>query len=346
MTTKVRAVRRHGSFCDYTVFNPIAPHNPSILAEKIAKRITSKHNQHITIIMVGNTGTGKSWAAIDLAYETAKAVAKIDLKKAVTSDSWREYFNLDHMAIITLDRVVALLQNIRSHGIYILDDIGVGYSNRDWMKEKNKGMNKIIQTFRTDNTCVIYTVPSKGFIDKVPRELVEWYFEFERSEQVFSLGINSCKFLDITTLKRENKQLFIYDVVHSLTGASQFVRHIARRPPDELTVPYEKLRLDIARELREDIAAEIEGGGGSNGKNAASNDGDDGISPSQMKTVHHFVDVNELRKTGLSVAEACEEEGFNKTTYEGLRNGRSGWFTDYMRAAGLPIVPQDDEGGG
>ncbi len=205
------------------------------------------------------------------------------------------------------------------------------------MKDKNKKMNQIIQTFRTDNTCVIYTVPSKGFIDKVPRELVEWYFEFDRSEQVFSQGLNACKFLDITTLKRENKQLFIYDLVHSVTGAEQFVRHVANKPPEMLTVPYEKLRLEIAQQLRIDNASEIMSGGGGADENMTEIGG---LAPSQMKTVHNFIDVNEYRKGGMSIGDACAEVGFGVATYRELRNGRTKWFNTYMAEAEIPLSPK------
>lgn len=338
MPSNIRACRRKGSFCEYYVIDPHAMSNKSNVALKIAKRITSKYNQHITIIMVGGTGTGKSWAAIDLAYRTALEVAKIDKGKDVTPESWQEFFNISHMAIITLDRVTTLLQNIRPHGIYILDDIGVGYNNRDWMKDKNKKMNQIIQTFRTDNTCVIYTVPSKGFIDKVPRELVEWYFEFDRSEQVFSQGLNACKFLDITTLKRENKQLFIYDLVHSATGAEQFVRHVANKPPEMLTTPYEKLRLEIAQQLRIDNAAEIMGEGGGGADENITECG--GLTPSRMKTVHNFIDVTEHRKGGMSTRDACAEVGLDMTTYRELKSGRTKWFTAYMVEEGIPLAPK------
>lgn len=325
MTRNVRAYRRKGAFCEYFVIDPRSSSNKSNIALKIAKRITSKYNQHITIIMVGGTGTGKSWAAIDLAYRTALEVAKIDMGKDATPDAWKDYFNIDHMAIITLDRVTSLLKNIRSHGIYILDDIGVGYSNRDFMKDKNKKMNQIIQTFRTDNTCVIYTVPSKGLIDKVPRELVEWYFEFDRSEQAFSEGLNACKFLDITTLKRENKQLFIYDLIRDASGSEQFVRHVVRMPPKELTIPYEKLRLEIAQQLRVENASAIDAGGGGEIITSV-----DGLSPSQMKTVHNFIDVTERRKAGLTSREACEEVGLSLSTYRELKAGRTKWFNEHM----------------
>lgn len=335
MMNKVRGVRKNGSFCEYSVINPYEASNQSDLAAKVAKRITSRFNQHITAIFVGGTGTGKSWAAMDLAYRTALEVAKIDKGTDVMPDSWQEYFNLDHMAIITLDRVMEVWKNIKPHGIYILDDIGVGYSNRDWMKDKNKGMNKIIQTMRTDNTFVIYTVPNRGLIDKVPRELVEWYFEFERSEQVFTAGLNVCKFLDITSLKRENKQLYIYDTVHGAAGTSQFVRHVANKPPAALTVPYEKLRVEIAKELREENAAEIGGGGG--GCESKTDMAE--LTPSQMRTVHHYVDVNVRRKNGMTTADACEEIGFNGATYKDLRNGRTKWFSEYMVAAGIPLAP-------
>lgn len=334
MAHSVRACKRGGSFCDYTVFNPHEPANKSNLALKIAKRITSRFNQHLTIIMVGGTGTGKSWASMDLAYKTAIEVAKIRYGKNVTDTSWTDYFNLDHMAIITLDRVTELLKNMRSNGIYILDDIGVGYNNRDWMKDKNKKMNQIIQTFRTDNTCVIYTVPSKGLIDKVPRELVEWYFEFDRSEQVFTEGVNSCKFLDITTLKREGKQLFMYDLIRSATGTDQFVRHIASEPPSSLTIPYEKLRAEIAQELREENAALIAEEGELDTKTE-----DGGITPAQMQTVHQYIDVNEKRTAGMTAGEACEEVGLKYGRYQELRRGRTEWFTDYMVGVGISLSP-------
>lgn len=335
MPTKKRVHYKNGSYCDYMVIDPRAPGNKSNIAKKVAKRITSQYNQHITAIFVGGTGSGKSWAAMDLAYQTAREVAKIDKGRAVMPDSWKEYFNLDHMAIITLDRVMEVWKNIKPHGIYILDDIGVGYNNRDWMKDKNKKMNEVIQTMRTDNTFVIYTVPSKGFIDKVPRDLVNWYFEFEESEQVFSAGLNACKFLDITSLKRENKQLYVYDLVQSAAGADQFIRHIAGKPPESLTTPYEVLRVKIAKELREKNAAAIKGGGS---MDESKNDMP-GLPPSQMKSVQFYIAVNERRKAGMDVRDACEEIGFNGATYRDLRNGRTKWFTDYMAAAGIPLSP-------
>lgn len=329
MPYNIRGSRRKGSYCDYYVYDPRASSSNSIVAEKIAKRITSKYNQHLTLIMVGNTGTGKSWAAINLAYLTALAVARIEKGKHVTPESWKDYFNLDHMAIITLERVTQLLQNIHKHGIYILDDIGVGYSNRDFMSIKNKKMNQIIQTFRTDNTCVIYTVPSKGFIDKVPRELVEWYFEFERSEQAFSEGINSCKFLDITTLKRENKQLFVYDLAHSATGAEQFVRHISFKPPEELTTPYEKLRTDIAQQLKIDNALEIMGG---------EKEGGSGISAekhAERELEWRMVGyVDQFKVEGKTAKESCKMVGLPLQRYNVLKRGDTKWFEEFNVGVG------------
>ena len=329
MTGRRRIIRKL-PYHDYEVIDLDAKVNKSSIGEKIAKRITSKFNQHITIIMVGGTGTGKSWAAMDLAYQAAREVAFIDKGKDVMPDSWQEYFNLDHMAIITLDRVTELLKNIKPHGIYILDDIGVGYNNRDWMKDKNKKMNQIIQTFRTDNTCVIYTVPSKGLIDKVPRELVEWYMEFERSEQIFSMGLNTCKFLDITTLKRANKQLFIYDTVQSTEGRQQFVRHIAERPPDVLTVPYEAMRVTIAKELREMNAEDIQ----------ATKPSDDRTQIRDQDRIAKFnrvAEITELVGEGMTHSAACSEiGGMTPDQYRKFKNGERAWYNQLAAAAGIP----------
>ena len=50
------------------------------------------------------------------------------------------------------------------------------------------------------------------------------------------------------------------------------------------------------------------------------------------------IDVNEYRKGGMSIGDACAEVVFSVATYRELRNGRTKWFNEYMAEAGIPAL--------
>ena len=329
------------SVVEYDVTYPRDPANRNQIANEIARAITSKYNQHITLLIVGQPGSGKSWAAIDLAYQAAYAVSRIIDGKYAPNGTWQKYFNLDHMAIVTLDRVTNLLKHIRQYGIYILDDIGVGYNARDWQKNKNRKMNEIIQTFRTDNSCTIFTVPDRFLIDKVPRSLVEKYMEFEKSEQLFSKrgyeSVNVYKYFNITSMKRDNKQFFAY-MKDYLDGANQYVRHIANKPPARLTVPYEQIRFEVARELRitnaeiiekEDSDEEETAGGGGGGRKISAE-----VQTRRELEVQKVTFVDQLVAEGKTRKEACDMVGIPHSRYRSLKKGDMKWFEEWKGGGG------------
>lgn len=325
---------------EYNVTYPRDTTNRNQIANEIARAITSQYNQHITLLIVGQPGSGKSWAAIDLAYQAAYAVSRIIDGKDAPHETWWKYFNLDHMAIVTLDRVTNLLQHIRRYGIYILDDIGVGYNARDWQKSKNRKMNEIIQTFRTDNTCVIYTVPDRFLIDKVPRSLVERYMEFEKPEQVFSKrggmeSVNVFRYFDITSLKRDNKQLFTYMVDHATSG-DQFARHIATKPPARLILQYDEIRTEVARELRITNARLIEEGEST--ENESGGGGGHTVSPEVQHRheleVQATVFVDQLIAEGKTTKAACDMVGVKRARYLSLKKGDMKWFDEFTVGGG------------
>ncbi len=101
--------KKSQSIVEYNVVSPRDPTNRNQIAGEIARAITSPYNQHITLLMVGQPGSGKSWAAMDLAYQAAYAVSQIIDGKHAPNGMWQKYFSLDHMAIVTLDRVTNLL---------------------------------------------------------------------------------------------------------------------------------------------------------------------------------------------------------------------------------------------
>lgn len=164
------------------------------------------------------------------------------------------------MAIIKLDNVMDVLEHLTQYGVYFLDDIGVGYSSREWRSDKNIRMNKIIQTFRTDNVCTILSVPDKGLLDKVPREMIDKYIETNKDSNMYSYGLNLVKVFNIERLLRDNKQLEILPVVEQKRELYQYAKYMIREPPKEICEPYEIARKKIAQDLRKEEAEAVRAG--------------------------------------------------------------------------------------
>lgn len=327
----IRAKNRSGVMRELKVYDGNDLGNSSKLGYNIAKTITSPHNQYLTMLMVGNPGSGKSWAAMDVAVHTAWYVSRILEGKSAPYSHWYKYFNLSNMAIITLDNVATVFDNLKRYNVFILDDIGVGYSARDFNKDKNKIMNKIIQTFRTDNACIIFTVPDKFMIDKVPRSLVERYMEFEKSGGIYSKGINLFRYMNMTNLKRDGKMIYAYQTAQEMQQRYQYVRHMSKRPPNMLTEPYERLRRQIALELRESEAAELRE---IDATSTTHQNTDREIE--RNHTFKQFVEVLALRESGMTASRACENVGLRYDTYRRFKSAqRPQWFADSLRDQGV-----------
>jgi DNA-directed RNA polymerase subunit RPC12/RpoP/ABC-type dipeptide/oligopeptide/nickel transport system ATPase component len=208
-------------------------------AQEIAETITGPYDQHSSLMIVGKTGSGKSFAALYIAYRVACEVAKIK------GGTWKDYFSMDNIAIIKLDDIFKTLYDMKKYNIYICDDIGVGWSARRWKSEANQIMNDIAQTFRTENTFLILTLPDNFLIDKVPRTLVHYFGEMTYS--IFKYNISVMKLFEIKRQHRRDKTYYVYPLNHK-----QFVRYLIRKPPEELIKEYKPLRELKAREMREE----------------------------------------------------------------------------------------------
>ena len=111
------------------------------IASRIANTITSRYNQNATMIFVGGTGSGKSIAAVALALEVSKLVAKI--KGGSPSD----YFNVEkNMSVIDIMKFFDVLDNAQKWNTVILDDAGIGVNARKFQDTINITVNNITQT--------------------------------------------------------------------------------------------------------------------------------------------------------------------------------------------------------
>ena len=280
------------------------------LSRHFAETITSKFNQHVSMVTVGHTGSGKSNANLRLGYNVACEVAKIK------GGTWHDYFNIDHIAVITREEIMRVMQVNRKYSVILLDDIGVGMSARNWNKEENKLLNEIIQTFRTDNTCLLLTLPDTFMLDKIPRHLSHWFCEMDSS--IFEKNVSIAKVFELHNQPRSGKMFYKYP---RTVGHAKSIRTIFRIAPDEIRIPYEEKRTQIAKELKDD---RMEAYQQLMDKYEAEKNGEVVLSPRDIKkqqSINKSIQVLELIKDkqsqGIKMTQgkACGEIGISTRTF-------------------------------
>lgn len=205
-------------------------------AEHLAKRITSKHNKDVRLIVVGEPGSGKSRTLLYLAHRLSEEVSKI--KGGVPED----YFSMDNVGVITAEDIIEKMNNLNRYCVYILDDAGVAWDSRDFQTRGNKNLNHILQTCRTANAAILISVPDPKLIDiqVTERGLIQYWAEV--SESLHDYGKNLVKIFRLKRLFRANKMLFM----HPRYGDNKVVRYESLNPPDHIIEAYEEVRRSSA----------------------------------------------------------------------------------------------------
>lgn len=281
-------------------------------AEIICDKICTGFNQHAIIMIEGKTGTGKSNAALDLAFNVSLFMA--DRLGGKPED----YFTTENIAILTGEEVIKIAKNIKQHGIYILDDIGAeGLNARNWQSDINAVMTKILQTFRTKENLLIMTVPDRGFVDKIARNLL--HYKVVMHQAWFSRGITLAK---LSTVKKQYAK-------DNGNNNYPFIRHkkivynyaVFKRAPKHLINEYEVKRHRIEEKMREDSIQEFEENLSGDAK------GNDKIIDKNVakgvKELFHAQCYKSYLSDGLSADEAssraCEDSGLKVSTRQSQR---------------------------
>jgi energy-coupling factor transporter ATP-binding protein EcfA2 len=117
-----------------------------------------KRNQNCLVLIAGDTGSGKSYAALRMA-------------ELISPD-----FKINNV-VFNPDEFMDILETVRKGDTIIFDEAGVGMPSRDWYTIQNKMLGYVMQTFRSQNLCVIFTVPNISFIDVQVRNLFHVFME-------------------------------------------------------------------------------------------------------------------------------------------------------------------------
>lgn len=263
-----------------------------------ADKLLSPHNQDCSMMIVGARGRGKSTAAIDIAIKTSNILAyKLGGKP-------EDYFSVDDIAIISRPEIARVLRRKRKYQIAIFDDIGLGWSARNWQDEVNKILNDILQIFRTNKTFLILTVPDAFLIDKAPRKLLELFAEMEQG--YFDLGFSTAKVFKITPKPRTGETFYSYPVDHS-----KFIRYKFYKPDTPLYVEYLNRREAYANELQEQKLARLE--------EIFIEEQAETSGSAKIKKHNMLPEIDKDIMNGVSKTEACTRHGMTPRYYNMLK---------------------------
>lgn len=142
-------------------------HNP---LEHWIRTRTIRHNQNFMGIFLGETGQGKSYSSISL------------------GEGCDPRFKIANVAASAKEMIEFLVDKKHPKGTsVVLDEAGVNFSNRKWMKKENKALGELFQTFRWMNIALLFTLPNFTFLDSQQRKLCHFSFESPIINRVHSL---------------------------------------------------------------------------------------------------------------------------------------------------------------
>lgn len=126
------------------------------LVQYAADRI--KKNQNLLCVITGGTGSGKSYAAISLAFATNKANG----------------VNKDPKVFYDLDEFIEMLKTGKHEPgqSIVIDEAGLMAGSRNFMTKANKIISMISQSFRFMRLVTFFCVPDISFVDVHVRKLV------------------------------------------------------------------------------------------------------------------------------------------------------------------------------
>jgi len=129
----------------------------------VREKINNK-NKNELCVFCGPPGTGKSYSGIDHALEIDPSFV---IEDQLTSG---RYGAGDFIRLLNSG-------TLRKGNAVIIDEAGVMVARREWYTQLNKAIDTVLQTFRSDNLCVIFTTPSLDYIDTHCWKLFSHYYE-------------------------------------------------------------------------------------------------------------------------------------------------------------------------
>jgi len=205
-------------------------------------------DKNLLCIIVGETGSGKSFSAINIAD-------KIDITP-LGNGSYTKNFVVkclpdgtptqDTRIVFSASDFVRLIRSGLPKGsVIIWDEAGIGNDNTTWYDKKSRLVKHIMQSFRAQNLMVILTVPDEESIALATRRLVHLVLDVrERDEQFAKINIEWLQ------RNRRSKKTYRKTSVYESGGEiTKIMEYMLRPLPKEIADPYLKLKQRVLGDL-------------------------------------------------------------------------------------------------
>jgi len=228
------------------------PRIKPLFAQLIKDRVVV-HNKNAMVLVVGATGSGKSYGALRLAEI-------LDPPDPVTG---YEGFTIKRCVFDT-EKFLELMKDgldnntLRKGSVIIYDEMGIGHSNRNFYDSLNKALNFVFQGFRRENLIVFMTVPKLKFVDLQLRELMHYIIVPKKID--FKRNVLWCKgyIVHQDPMNRDNTPFMIWKAkVGSLDfdGVRDLEHWGVGMPSEKLRIAYEEKKKKFMFELYDQAKA-------------------------------------------------------------------------------------------
>jgi len=200
---------------------------------------------NVIIIINGATGSGKTYAALELADQISKAC------NTPFETNTNVAFN-----VVDLILKSELSINKKRGSCLIFEEVGAmggGASSREWQSKNNKGFFSFLQTDRHRNKVIIMTTPSFAYLEAGARKLCHMQIDMRKIDLTNKLATLKPYLIQINT--RKDKLYFKYMRVTYKNEIIRFNEMILPHPRMGLVNEYEKIKVRYTTQLRKQIIA-------------------------------------------------------------------------------------------
>jgi hypothetical protein len=212
------------------------------------KAKVTEQNQSFPTLVVGQTGSGKSWSTLRLCQEIDPDFT-LDGNWFFRAVEFYKEFNKYYK-----DK-----ENVKRGKIWVLDEAGVDFSSDDWQSKTNKIFAKVFSTARFRNYIFFGTVPFVDFISKKIRQLMQYRMTANYVEK--KKDVERSVIVPRCLQWNSRKEDFYYHKLIKITDDDKEIpinRLLLPKPCKRLRDEYEKRREEFSDNLDAELLQQLE----------------------------------------------------------------------------------------
>jgi len=199
-----------------------------------------KRNQNALMLMVGETGSGKS-------VNLASILNDIDPSFSLE--------NLENRIAKSPLEFMELTDKMKKGELLMWDEAGIGLSSSEWWEQANILINYLLQTFRHENIGAAFTAPMMKDVDSKTRSRFHYILEVKKIDYKTNIA-------EVKIHRRKHNQLSgktFYPRLRKTYGNVTFILQYIEVPlmPEDVLERYESIAKPWKRNLKADIKEQL-----------------------------------------------------------------------------------------